>query len=340
VQAGRQNDRCDARRKLLPKVGKERQIPAVLDGVRAQHGKWRIPLMRTDSTARRRSPPASRRFLVYYIRGQGAAWRRDRLEASIAGDGRQLDWQRQAAYNLAEGRFFDALAAYDAAGAITWTQDQDQARTALVEAWKCDAAAEPAAKRFVFTYTNRDVDALNAELRQVRRGRGELSGPEVEFETKHGLADFAVGDRVQFTDTDKKAGIYNGNAGTITAIDERTGQIRAVLDAPAAGKGREVSWSASEFSGFRHGYAGTIYKGQGKPLDHTYLSHTHHWRRTANYVALTPAAPISAGVYRAVARETARDVRELARQMARGEVKAAPIAWATREELMRRNGQN
>jgi hypothetical protein len=25
-----------------------------------------------------------------------------------------------------------------------------------------------------------------------------------------------------------------------------------------------VSWSAAAFPGFRHGYAGTIYKGQGK----------------------------------------------------------------------------
>ena len=150
----------------------------------------------------------------------------------------QVDWQRRAAQDLAEGRFGAAVAAYDQAGAITWTQDQDQARMALVAAWKRDTAAEPAAKRFVFAYTNRDVDALNVELRQVRRERGELSGPEVALETRHGPAVFAVGDRVQFTDTDKKAGIYNGNAGTITAIDERNGQLRAVLDAPADGKGR------------------------------------------------------------------------------------------------------
>ena len=34
-----------------------------------------------------------------------------------------------------------------------------------------------------------------------------------------------------------------------------------------------------------------------------------------------------------VARETARDPGQLAWQMARGEVKAASVAWATREEL-------
>ena len=48
-----------------------------------------------------------------------------------------------------------------------------------------------------------------------------------------------------------------------------------------------MTWSAAEFQGFRHGYAGTIYKGQGRTLDHTYLYHTHHWRSAASYVALT-----------------------------------------------------
>ena len=175
--------------------------------------------------------------------------------------------------------------AYDTAGAINWTQDPEDARKALVAAWTRDTAATPATTRFVFAYTNRDVDALNTELRQVRRARGEFFGPDVRLETKHGEAVFAVGDRVQFTDTDKAARIYNGNVGTITGLDERAGQLTAKLDS-----GREVSWSAVAFQGFRHGYAGTIYKGQGKTLDHTYLYHTEHWRAAASYVALTDSA--------------------------------------------------
>ena len=186
----------------------------------------------------------------------------------------RTDWQRQAARDLAEGRFGEAVAAFDQAGAITWTNDQAGARRALVEAWKRDAAAEPDATRFVFAYTNRDVDALNAELRQVRRDRGELGGGDVRFETKHGPADFAPGDRVQFTDTLKPARIYNGNVGTITGIDADTGVIRARLDAAAGQPGREVVWSASEFSGFRHGYAGHDLQGPG-PDPGSYLPVPH-----------------------------------------------------------------
>ena len=240
----------------------------------------------------------------------------------------KVDWQRQAARDLAEGRFAEAVGAFDRAGAITWTDRQEEARGALVAAWTRDAEERPGASRFVFAYTNRDVDTLNAELRQVRRDRGELTGADVELDTKHGPAAFAVGDRVQFTDTDKRRHIYNGNAGTITGLDAGSGQITARLDA-AGGAGREVTWSADEFEGFRHGYAGTIYKGQGKTLDRTYLYHTEHWRAAASYVALTRQRE-SAQVF--VARETARDAPQLARQMARGEVRAASVAWATPEE--------
>ena len=247
----------------------------------------------------------------------------------------RVDWQRQAARDLAEGRFSEAVGAFDKAGAITWTQSQDEARSALVAAWKRDADERPGQSRFVFAYTNKDVDALNAELRQVRRDRGELTGRDVALETKHGRAAFAVGDRVQFTDTDKKLRIYNGNVGTITRLDPATGQVTAVLDA-AGRDGREVSWSAAEFEGFRHGYAGTIYKGQGKTLDRTYLYHTEHWRSAASYVALTRQRE-SAEVF--VARETARDTDQLARQMARGEVRSASLAWATRDELAREQKQ-
>jgi hypothetical protein len=245
-------------------------------------------------------------------------------------DRQRVDWQRAAARDLAEGRFVEAVAAFDRHGAIIWTADQDAARAALVAAWKQDAAAQPGHARFVFAYTNKDVDAFNAELRAVRRERGELAGADVVFETRHGPLAFAVGDRVQFTDTLKAARLYNGNAGTIIGIEAGTGRITAVLDAGGAGQGREVTWSVSAFQGFRHGYAGTIYKGQGKTLDHTYLYHTHHWRSAASYVALTRQRE-SAQVF--VATDTARDAAQLARQMARGEVKAASVAWATADEI-------
>ena len=179
----------------------------------------------------------------------------------------RVDWQRRAARDLAEGRFDAAVGAFDEAGAITWTDKQDEARKALVAAWTRDAADTPDQSRFVFAYTNRDVDTLNAELRQVRRERGELAGADVALETRHGVAAFAVGDRVQFTDTDKALGIHNGRVGTITRLDPATGEVTARLDT-AGGKGgkegrdgqagRAVTWDAGTLRSFRHGYSRSL----------------------------------------------------------------------------------
>ncbi|MBP1806914.1 AAA family ATPase [Rubellimicrobium aerolatum] len=238
----------------------------------------------------------------------------------------KVDWQRQAAQDLAESRTEAAVAAFAREGALHWAGTQEAARAALVARWSADTAADPHATRFVFAYTNREVDALNAELRAVRKARGEL-GEDMRLETKHGAALFAVGDRVQVTETLRSARLWNGNAGVITGLDARTGRITARLDGQA---GREVSWRAGEFTGFRHGYAGTIYKGQGKTIDHTYLLHSAHWRQASSYVALTRQRE-SARIF--AARETAMGLAQLARQMSRPEVRAASVAWATRDEL-------
>ena len=118
-----------------------------------------------------------------------------------------------------------------------------------------------------------------------------------------------AGDRIQFTGTDKQLGIDNGAAGTIEAIDGT--HLAVKLD------GRDpktINFDAANFDQFRHGYAGTIYKGQGGTLDQTYLYHSEHWRSAPTYVALTRHRE-KAELF--VARNTAADIKQLARQMAR-----------------------
>jgi Ti-type conjugative transfer relaxase TraA len=189
--------------------------------------------------------------------------------------------ERRAAEMMAEGNFHDALGIYDQKGAIHWTRTQGEARAALVDQWSKDSAAAPDKSRFVFAYTNDDVNQLNAALRDVKKQRGEL-GQDHEFQTAHGRSAFATGDRIQFTGTDKKAGLMNGAAGRIEQIDGS--RITLTLDGK---KPEKLTFDASAFDQFRHGYAGTIYRGQGRTLDQTYLYHSEHWRSASSYVALT-----------------------------------------------------
>ena len=243
---------------------------------------------------------------------------RDRLQGPVIETvtRQREDWQRRAAEHLAAGRHDLALEAFDAHDCLRWSETQDEARAALVRQWESDRIARPERSRFVFAYTNEDVDLLNAALRAVRQRRGEL-GEDVSLPTDRGGRLFAVGDRVQITATDKAAGLTNGQVGTIE-------DIRGLRVCLRRDDGRRVEFDAGRFHGFRHGYAGTIYKGQGRTLDETYLYHSRHWRSAASYVALTRQRH-QALIFAAT--ETATDRTALARQMARADDRRAASAY-------------
>jgi AAA domain/Relaxase/Mobilisation nuclease domain len=216
---------------------------------------------------------------------------------------------RRAAELMAEGNFHTALEIFEAKKAIRWTRSQPEARSALVAQWIKDHRDDPLKSRLVFAYTNEDVDRLNHGIREALKAEGLLQGASRAFDTKHGRAEFTVTDRIQFTETDKPKGLVNGAAGTVHLIQGSSLTVKLDGRRP-----RFVTFDADELKGFRHGYAGTIYKGQGATLDQTYLYHSEHWRSAISYVALTRHRDKTELF---VARNTAPDLKQLARQIAR-----------------------
>ena len=93
--------------------------------------------------------------------------------------------------------------------------------------------------------------------------------------------------------------------------------------------GKRVSWNSAEFDGYRHGYAGTVYKSQGRTIDQTYLLHSPHWRAESTYVALTRQRD-SARVF--VARDEAPDLEELIRQVSRSDDRRAASSYCPADE--------
>ena len=113
---------------------------------------------------------------------------------------RVQDPDQQRAFNLMHGgKFREALDIFARKDAIHWTQTTDQAAEALQRHYAGDIAADPDRKRFIFAYTNDQVDVLNRFARAVHRQRGALLEDHA-IETARGTELFAVGDRVQFTD--------------------------------------------------------------------------------------------------------------------------------------------
>jgi DNA transposition AAA+ family ATPase len=243
---------------------------------------------------------------------------------------RVRDIDQRAAFNaMHEGQFKPALDTFDKQGAIHWTATQIEAVRALGERYTRDCAASPDKSRFIFAYTNDQVRVLNSFARDLASKQGKL-GAETILPTADGPTAFAEGDRIQFTGNGrtrrgKDAGLVNGAVGTVLAIDTGGGKPRVTVALDGQAK-REVTFTVGdvkekgEFNTIRHGYAGTIYKGQGRTLDQTYVFHSSQWRSASSYVALTRHRD-SVAIF--AARETATDLDALARQMGRDESKSA-----------------
>ena len=238
---------------------------------------------RREADPGRRRPAAFEHRPRRHVRRAERPLRRGRADLGCSRQHKNDD--RRAAEMMAEGNFSDALACYDQKGAIHWTRTQGEARAALVKQWAKDSAADPEKSRFVFAYTNDDVATLNAGLaRACAKQRGELGADSTCSTRRTGGTSFAAGDRIQFTGTDKKAGHLQRQRRHGARAIEGT-RVTASARRPAGPHHRPST--RPRFERFRHGYAGTIYKAQGRTLDQTYLYHSEHWRSAASYVALT-----------------------------------------------------
>lgn len=242
------------------------------------------------------------------------------------------DGDRRASHLLSEGQYRDALDHYEAAGRIKWADTEEQKLGQAVAAWARDSAADPKASRLVLAGSNREVMALNAAMRDVRKARGELgtaedraawkqaqkTGADVPpptehtLQTKDGKAAFAVGDRAIFNETVKKAGLLNGQRSTVEKIEGAMLTVRLDGKDGKPGELREID--TREFQGFRHGYASTIHKAQGQTVDAAYIVHSQQMRGRAAYVAMTRHRD-DAQVF--ASRDAARDLAAMARQMSR-----------------------
>jgi hypothetical protein len=127
-----------------------------------------------------------------------------------------------------DGEFLDALKTFEKAGGIHWADKQPDALRAMAEKYSADSLESPEKHRFMFAFSNAEVDALNNFARDLHKSRGEL-GADHALQTSRGEAHFATGDRIQLTASgtskaDRDAGFVNGLVGTIAAIDIEDGK--------------------------------------------------------------------------------------------------------------------
>lgn len=236
----------------------------------------------------------------------------------------EQDWQKAASVAFSEGRIGDAVRAYEGRGHVQWSDQVEDAAHDLLEQYAQDSAKDPDGVRFIYAATNATVNDLNARVHELRAQRGEISDIQT-YETDRGFMDMGVGDRIQFYANEKPKGIINGLHGRVIKADQNIIQVET--DA-----GEIVTFDPTEYTNFGHGYAGTVYRGQGKTVSQAYCLYDSKfaWSAKSAYVAMTRHKR-QVDLY--VPRELAPDFEHLVRQVSREGRDGASLNWATKGDL-------
>lgn len=168
-------------------------------------------------------------------------------------------WAREAIQRVGEGDAAAALKAFEEKNRLHVLPSRDEAERGLIERWKEAALSRPRGS-LILASTNEEVSRLNGRAQAARREAGELGLCSL----KVGEERIHEGDRILFTDTEKKLGVVKSELGTVTRLDWLTGRLSVAVDGQEK---EEVSFSLRQFDALRLGYAATVHRAQGMTLD-------------------------------------------------------------------------
>ncbi|MBL9171422.1 MAG: relaxase domain-containing protein [Verrucomicrobiales bacterium] len=168
------------------------------------------------------------------------------------------DWARGAVVAFAEGRAADALAAYEARGAVSFSEDADLALERICA--RRVGANEDQDAGLVLANRVADADRINRAIQQSRLAGGQLSGSGIAV----GDQMICVGDRILFTKNCAKLEVWNGQVAEVTAAS-REG-ITACIDGKTL-----IKFKPREYPHIRLGYALTTHKAQALTVERTQI---------------------------------------------------------------------
>ena len=124
------------------------------------------------------------------------------------------------------------------------------------------------------------MDRLNISAREVLKENDLLKDGKI-FETKNGKLEVCEGEKLIFTDSSKKNGIYRSEIVTVSSVSDKN---ITVLKSDS----RTVQFDPQKFDSFKYGYAVTAHKSQGSSADRSFvLVDGHGMDREKFYVALS-----------------------------------------------------
>jgi conjugative relaxase-like TrwC/TraI family protein len=172
---------------------------------------------------------------------------------------RQRDARDRAAVRaLAAGEAAAALRDYAERGRLTVTDDKRGAMAQLVRDWNLERTSWDPKDLLILAGTRADVAALNRLAQAERVVRGELNGPTAAL----GRDRVYAGDRILFTRNSDRYAVWNGNRGTVLAVEPLGRALAVRLD-----DGRKLTVPLADYPHLLLGYAVTTHKGQGATVE-------------------------------------------------------------------------
>ncbi|MBS0271766.1 MAG: AAA family ATPase [Proteobacteria bacterium] len=236
-----------------------------------------------------------------------------------------VEWQKSVSESLSQGDIKTAVHLLEDNKALFWNPIKEESLSNLLKNWAKDAIINPQDTRQIIAQRNIDVDTLNQGAREILRKYGQLGDVEIICSTQRGRMAFTIGDRVQFTKTDKEQGILNGSFGIIKTIDPKAKNITIQLD-----NGDIKDLNPNIYDGLRHGYAATVYKTQGATLDSVYVLHSKTTNQATSYVSLTRQTK-SLSVY--ISQDETPSLRDFIRQIENRQEKGTSLVFDTLKDI-------
>ena len=160
---------------------------------------------------------------------------------------------------MGRGETAKALKAFDEHGRLHVLPTRDETERRLVACWKQVGLVNPQ-ENLILASTNSDVARLNREAQKARLDAGQLGFRSVQV----GEERIHEGDRVLFTETNKKLGLVKSEFATVAHIERLTQKLTVQIDGQVD---RPVTFSLRTFDTLRLGYAATTHRAQGMTLE-------------------------------------------------------------------------
>jgi conjugative relaxase-like TrwC/TraI family protein len=205
-------------------------------------------------------------------------------------------WARTAVEDFSLGRADKAISAFEQRDALRWCGDGNEAVAAAVCDWKDFKSSNSAKTALIMAKTNKQVRALNTQMRHHLREAGQLRGDDhrIKATDSSGRAydlDVAIGDQVMFKKRIDELRVVNGTTGIVRRIEPVRSGHKMTIDL----QGRQIEFTTSDNTDEKgrvplaHGYAATVYSSQGATVDSAYVVADHTLKRNEIYVAASRA---------------------------------------------------